>query len=113
MARFYRNLLERGLRPAAALRRAVEGSLARLRTDRIDLYQFHWPNRGSYHFRQNWAFDPSRQNRAATRAHMVEALETLAALVENERAIRHRYRGQVFWEYAGGSFGRRAGAYHQ
>ena len=25
----------------------------------IDLYQLHWPNRGSYHFRQNWGFDPS------------------------------------------------------
>jgi wyosine [tRNA(Phe)-imidazoG37] synthetase (radical SAM superfamily) len=31
---------------------------------------------------------------------------TLAALVESERAIRHSYRGQVFWEYAGGRFGR-------
>ncbi|NQU10211.1 aldo/keto reductase [bacterium] len=29
----------------ADLRRAVEGSLNRLRTDRIDLYQVHWPNR--------------------------------------------------------------------
>ncbi len=43
------------------VRDAVDGSLRRLRTDYIDLYQFHWPNRGSYHFRQNWDFDPTAQ----------------------------------------------------
>ena len=43
------------------IREALDGSLRRLRTDRIDLYQLHWPNRGSYHFRQNWTFDPTKQ----------------------------------------------------
>ncbi len=61
---------------------AVEDSLRRLKTDHIDLYQFHWPNRGSYHFRQFWTFDPSGQDREQTRAHMVEALETLDELVK-------------------------------
>ncbi|MGD9863210.1 MAG: aldo/keto reductase, partial [Pseudodonghicola sp.] len=37
---------------------AIEGSLRRLKTDVIDLYQFHWPNRGSYMFRRNWTYDP-------------------------------------------------------
>lgn len=62
---------------AESIPQAIEGSLRRLKTDHIDLYQFHWPNRGSYMFRQNWAFDPSTQNRDETLAHMEETLEAL------------------------------------
>lgn len=61
---------------------AVEGSLRRLKIDCIDLYQFHWPNRGSYHFRKNWRYDPSGQDRAETLAHMEDALGALAREVE-------------------------------
>ncbi len=64
---------------------AIEGSLKRLKTDYIDLYQFHWPNRGSYMFRQNWRFDPSKQNRAETIAHMEDALGALQLEVEKGR----------------------------
>lgn len=65
----------------ASFKAAFEGSLRRLRTDHIDLYQLHWPNRGSYHFRQNWRYDPSHQNRAETLAHMEEVLAAAADLV--------------------------------
>jgi aryl-alcohol dehydrogenase-like predicted oxidoreductase len=73
----------------ANIRRALEASLTRLRTDYIDLYQFHWPNRGSYHFRQNWGFDASKQPaRAEVIENMAACLETLKDLVA-EGKIRH------------------------
>ena len=67
---------------STTIRDAVEGSLKRLQTDCIDLYQFHWPNRGSYMFRQNWRFDPTGQNRAETLTHMEDALEALQREVD-------------------------------
>lgn len=67
---------------------ALDGSLKRLQTDFVDLYQLHWPNRGSYHFRQNWSYDPSSQARDETRQHFEEVLETLAELVRAGK-IRH------------------------
>jgi aryl-alcohol dehydrogenase-like predicted oxidoreductase len=66
---------------ALAVRDCVDASLRRLRTDRIDLYQLHWPNRGSYHFRQNWSFDPSGQDRARVLDEMREVAEALKELV--------------------------------
>jgi aryl-alcohol dehydrogenase-like predicted oxidoreductase len=60
----------------------IAGSLKRLNTDYIDLYQFHWPNRGSYMFRKNWTYDPSGQNKADTLAHMEDALGALQREVE-------------------------------
>ncbi|MBE3638992.1 aldo/keto reductase [Mangrovicoccus algicola] len=70
------------------IRKAVEASLRRLKTDVIDIYQLHWPNRGSYAFRQNWRYDPSAQNRNETVAHMQDVLAELDRLIR-EGKLRH------------------------
>ncbi|MFD1342476.1 aldo/keto reductase [Litorisediminicola beolgyonensis] len=61
---------------------ALEGSLRRLQTDMVDLYQLHWPNRGSYAFRQNWSYAPEHQDAAATRQNMADVLGWMERQVE-------------------------------
>ncbi|MEL7183052.1 MAG: aldo/keto reductase [Pseudomonadota bacterium] len=65
---------------ADTIPQAVEGSLKRLQSNTIDLYQFHWPNRGSFQFRQNWTYRP-KGDLAAIQQNMADCMGALEAEV--------------------------------
>lgn len=81
---------------AQTVTRCIDESLERLGVETLDLYQLHWPVRGSYAFRQDWNFDPSGQVKAQTLDHMRDVLGALkgardagkirAAALSNESA---------------------------
>jgi len=81
----------------AVLRAALEASLRRLGTDRVDLYQLHWPDRGSYHFRQMWRYAPTGTDKAAETAHMTDILTTAQALVREGKVRAFGLSNESVW----------------
>ncbi len=79
------------------LREALEASLRRLRTDRVELYQLHWPNRGSYHFRQHWRFDPRRHDVGDMDGEVADILGEAGKLISEGKMLAFGLSNETAW----------------
>ena len=70
----------------ASISMAVDGSLRRLQTDYIDLYQIHWPDRYVPNFGE-WSYDSKRERET------VPILEQMEALSRQVKLGKIRYIG--------------------
>jgi aryl-alcohol dehydrogenase-like predicted oxidoreductase len=76
----------RDLRPAS-IRREVEASLRRLGVERIDLYQFHWPDGAGTPIEESWGEMARLVDEGKVRAAGVSNFDV--ALLERAGTVRH------------------------
>lgn len=81
----------------AIVRQTIDASLRRLRTDRIDLYQLHWPVRGTWAFRQNWGYDSSGRSKQQVLDHMADVLEAMAGAVKSGKLRAFGLSNETAW----------------
>ena len=72
---------------------AVETSLARLRTDYIDLYQIHWPQRNVPNFGAT-EFDPAKERDGPS---IHEQVEAMAALIKAGKIRHYGLSNETAW----------------
>ena len=82
------------------IRMAVEQSLKRLQTDRIDLYQIHWAGRGSYNFDGSWTYQPELQDTADALDNIENMLITLGDLVREGKLGHVGVSNETTWGMA-------------
>lgn len=72
---------------------ACEDSLQRLRTDYLDLYQIHWPDRNVAAF-GTWQFDPSLERETVP---LLEQIEAMAQLIKEGKIRAWGVSNETSW----------------